>query len=129
VGGDALAVLNLEARVPLGRSLQVVPFYDGGNVYRRVGDLFGKKDDSAPPTDLLEAINRANLRAHWTHTVGIGFRIGTPLGGALAIDYGVLLNPPEFLIPQRGPTNAFDAPPAIYRLARTQLHFRITQTF
>lgn len=131
VGGNALGVINLEARIPLGRTFQAVPFYDGGNVFRRVGELFGKKDDTpTPPGDLLAAINKANLRAHWSNTVGLGFRIQTPLGGALAVDYGFLLNPPEFLIPQRGPGGVlFDGTPAIFRLHRTQLHFRITQTF
>jgi outer membrane protein insertion porin family len=129
VGGNALAVVNLEARVPVTKSVQVVPFYDGGNVFRRIGDLFGKDDPTpAPPGDLLAAINRANLRAHWTNTVGLGLRLQTPFGGALAVDYGFLLNPPEFLIPQRGP-NGFDGTPAIFRLHRGNLHFRITQTF
>jgi outer membrane protein assembly factor BamA len=128
VGGNALAILNLEARIPVGRSLQVVPFYDGGNVFRRVGDLFGKGDETVvPPMNLLDGIKAANLRSHWTNTVGLGFRIQTPLGGALAVDYGLLLNPPEFLIPQQAPN--FDAPPAIYRTKRTQIHFRFTQTF
>jgi len=127
VGGNALAIVNLEARIPLTRSLQAVPFYDGGNVFRRVGDLFKKDDVPVPPGDLLAAIDAANLRAHWTNTVGLGFRIQTPLGGALAVDYGVLLNPPEFLIPQQAPN--FDATPAIYRTKRTQLHFRFTQTY
>jgi outer membrane protein assembly factor BamA len=130
VGGNALAVVNLEARVPLTRSFQAVPFYDGGNVFRRIGDLFGTSDStSTPPGNLLAAINAANLRAHWTHTIGLGFRVQTPLGGALAIDYGFLLNPPEFLIPQRGPTGNFDGIPAIFRLNRGRLHFRISQTF
>ena len=131
VGGNALAVVNLEARIPLGKSLQAVPFYDGGNVFRRVGDLFGKKDNTPVPAgDVLAAIDAANLRAHWSNTVGLGFRIQTPLGGALAVDYGFLLNPPEFLIPQRGPDGIkFDGTPAIYRLGRAQLQFRITQTF
>ena len=130
VGGNALAVLNLEARIPLTRSVQVVPFYDGGNVFRRIGDLFGKDDPTPPSGNLLDAINRANLRAHWTNTVGLGFRLQTPFGGALAIDYGVLLNPPEFLIPQRSPNGVdFNGVPAIFRLPRGNLHFRITQTF
>lgn len=130
VGGNALAVVNLEARVPLTRSVQVVPFYDGGNVFRRVGDLFGKEDTKpVPPGDIIAAINKANLRAHWTNTVGLGFRLETPFGGALAVDYGFLLNPPEFLIPQRGPGLLFDGTPAIFRLHRGNLHFRITQTF
>lgn len=131
VGGNALAVLNLEARIPMTRSVQVVPFYDGGNVFRRVGDLFKKEDTTpVPPGDILAAINKANLRAHWTNTVGLGLRLQTPFGGALAVDYGFLLNPPEFLIPQRGPGGVlFDGTPAIFRLHRGNLHFRITQTF
>ena len=131
VGGNALAVLNLEARIPLTRSVQAVPFYDGGNVFRRIGDLFGKEDTTpVPPGDILAAINKANLRAHWSNTVGLGFRFQTPFGGALAIDYGVLLNPPEFLIPQRAPNGIdFTDTPAIFRLQRGNLHFRITQTF
>ena len=129
VGGNALAVVNLEARIPLTRAVQVVPFYDGGNVFRRVGDLFGKDEPApVPPGDIMAAINAANLRAHWTSTVGLGFRLQTPFGGALAVDYGFLLNPPEFLIPQRGP-NGFDGTPAVFRLHRGNLHFRITQTF
>ena len=50
----------------------------------------------------MTTINSVNLRAHWTNTPGLGFRIQTPFGGALAVDYGYLLNPPEFLVPQRG---------------------------
>ncbi|HJU94375.1 MAG TPA: POTRA domain-containing protein [Pyrinomonadaceae bacterium] len=131
VGGNALAVVNLEARIPLTRSIQAVPFYDGGNVFRRIGDLFGNEDPTpVPPGDILAAINAANLRAHWTNTVGLGLRLQTPFGGALAVDYGFLLKPPEFLIPQRGPGGIlFDGTPAIFRLGRGNLHFRITQTF
>jgi hypothetical protein len=131
VGGNALAIVNLEARIPWTRSIQVVPFYDGGNVFRRVGDLFHKHDEApVPPGDILAAINAANLRAHWTNTVGLGFRVQTPFGGALAVDYGWLLNPPEFLIPQRNPNGiTFDGTPAVFRLHQGNLHFRITQTF
>jgi outer membrane protein assembly factor BamA len=133
VGGNALAILNLEARIPVSRTLQLVPFYDGGNVFRRVGDLFGKHNNTPVPAgDVIAAIDAANLRARWANTLGLGFRIQTPFGGALAIDYGYLLNPPEFLIPQRGPTGGpddFNGTPAVYRLKRTQVHFRFTQTF
>jgi outer membrane protein insertion porin family len=131
VGGNALAVVNLEARVPLTRSTQIVPFYDGGNVYRRIDDLFGKSDPTPiAPGDILSEIRAANLKARWSNTVGLGFRWQTPFGGVLAVDYGFLLNPPEFLIPQRGPGGVlFDGTPAIFRLHRGNLHFRITQTF
>jgi outer membrane protein insertion porin family len=124
VGGNAMVVLNLEARVPVTPDVQVVPFYDGGNVFRRVSDIFGRSEPH-PASDPIEA---NNLRARWTHTVGLGFRIKTPLGSSFAIDYGFLLNPPEFLLPQRGPNNTF-GPPAVIRLQRGHIHFRFTQTF
>jgi outer membrane protein insertion porin family len=116
-GGNALAVVNLEARVPLTESIRAVPFYDGGNVFRRVGDLFN------PPSVPAGDVFRQNLRALWTHTVGLGLRIKTPIGGEFGIDYGFLLNPPRFLIPQ--PTG----PDAVYQLRQGQLHFRFSQAF
>jgi outer membrane protein assembly factor BamA len=116
-GGNALAVINLEARIPLNAWLRAVPFYDGGNVFRRVGDIFNPPD--VPANDVFQR----NLRALWSHTVGLGFRIKTPIGGEFGIDYGHLLNPPEFLIPQG------NAPNAIYRLRQDQVHFRFAQAF
>ena len=114
VGGNALAVVNLEARTPLTKVFQVVPFYDGGNVFRRIGDIFGR--EATPGED-------PNLRVHWTHTVGLGLRIKTPIGGALAVDYGYLLNPPQFVLDPAAVN------PQIIRLKPGQLHFRFTQTF
>ncbi|HLL14217.1 MAG TPA: POTRA domain-containing protein [Pyrinomonadaceae bacterium] len=117
VGGNAMAVANFEARVPLTKTFQIVPFYDGGNVFRRIGDIFGRNDRRPGDT-----INTRNLRVQWTHTVGLGLRVRTPIG-ALGIDYGFLLNPPEFELPQ------FAGPPATVRLRRAQLHFRFGQAF
>lgn len=75
VGGDALAILNFEFRYPLSQRLRLVPFYDLGNVFRRVQDFsFGKL----------------------THTVGIGLRINTPIG-PVGVDYGFLVDPPAYL--------------------------------
>ena len=118
VGGNALAIINLEARVPLTSFFQAVPFYDGGNVFRRVGEIF--KPRASTPAD----VDNYNLRALWTNTVGLGVRLRLPIGGSFAVDYGYLLNPPEFLVPQTAPT-----PPAVYRLRQGQLHFRFTQAF
>ncbi len=126
VGGNALAVVNLEARTSLTKAFQIVPFYDGGNVFARVGDIFGRNDapdEDDPALTRAERINRHNVRMHWTHTIGLGVGIKTPLGGTLSIDYGWLVNPPEFLIPQQ------DGTEAIYRLKRGQLHFRFTRAF
>jgi outer membrane protein assembly complex protein YaeT len=117
VGGNAMAVVNLEARVPLTKTFQIVPFYDGGNVFRRIGDIFGRNDRRPGDT-----INNRNLRIEWTHTVGLGLRVRTPIG-ALGVDYGFLVNPPEFELPQ------FAGPPATVRLRRAQLHFRFGQAF
>ncbi|MFN2391497.1 MAG: BamA/TamA family outer membrane protein, partial [Pyrinomonadaceae bacterium] len=116
-GGNALAIVNVEARIPVSENVRAVPFYDGGNVFRRVGDIFNPPD--VDPNDVF----RSNLRATWTHTLGLGFRIKTPIGGEFAVDYGYLLKPPQFLIPQTDGSNA------IYRLRQGQLHFRFAQAF
>ncbi|MBS1796858.1 MAG: BamA/TamA family outer membrane protein [Acidobacteria bacterium] len=117
-GGNALAIVNLEARVPLTKSVRAVPFYDGGNVFRRVGDIF--KSTAADPNDVFGS----NFRSVWSHTVGLGLRLKTPIGGEFGVDYGYLFNPPRFLIPQPG-----NAPNAIYQVRREQLHFRFSQAF
>lgn len=116
-GGNALAVVNLEARIPFSDTFRVVPFYDGGNVFRSAKDIFSREE--IPETEIV----RYNLRAQWTHTIGLGLRIKTPVGGEAAVDYGYLLNPPSFIIPQTA------APNAIYRLPPSQLHFRFSQAF
>jgi len=116
-GGNALAVVNLEARIPLTNTIRVVPFYDGGNVFSTVKDLFNPQ--AVPPGDVF----RQNLRALWSHTVGLGLRLKTPVGGEFGIDYGYLLNPPAFIIPQPNP------PDATYRLPQSQIHFRFSQAF
>ena len=116
-GGNALAVVNIEARIPISKSLRAVPFYDGGNVFRKAGDIF--KNPTVAPGDIAGQ----NQRAIWTHSVGLGLRIKTPVGGEFGIDYGRLLNPPAFLIPQ---TNA---PNAEYQLRQGHIHFRFSQAF
>ena len=120
-----MVVTNLEARVPLTPDIQVVPFYDGGNVFRSIGDIF-RRTPVTPTGDFVQDVNSQNLRVRWTNTVGLGFRFKTPLGGALAVDYGWLLNPSEFLIPQNLNTTPTTA---IYRLHQGQIQFRFTQTF
>ncbi|CAN5373295.1 hypothetical protein BH10ACI3_BH10ACI3_02810 [soil metagenome] len=116
-GGNGLAVVNLEARVPISKSIRAVPFYDGGNVFRKAGDIF--KSPSVAANDIAGQ----NQRAVWTHSVGLGLRIKTPVGGEFGIDYGRLLNPPVFLIPQ------IIGPRAEYRLRQDHIHFRFSQAF
>ncbi|MBI3650343.1 MAG: outer membrane protein assembly factor BamA [Acidobacteria bacterium] len=74
LGGDGLVVLNFELRYPLTTQLRLVPFYDLGNVFRKVSD-----------------IQFNNM----THSIGLGLRLNTPIG-PIGIDYGYLLNPPSF---------------------------------
>jgi hypothetical protein len=53
----------------------------------------------------------------------LGIRIKTPVGGEFAVDYGRLMNPPRFLIPQQ------IGPPAVYQLRQDHVHFRFSQAF
>ena len=116
-GGNALAIVNLEARIPVSNLIRAVPFYDGGNVFQRVKDIFNPAE--VPAGDVF----RQNMRAVWTHTIGLGLRIRAPIGGEFGVDYGYLLNPPEFLLPQPDGTNT------TFRLKQGQLHFRFSQAF
>ena len=69
IGGNAVVILNAEARVPVWRGLGVVGFVDAGNVFAR-------------PTDLdLGALKTA---------VGFGVRYKSPLG-PIRIDLGFKL--------------------------------------
>lgn len=73
VGGDQLAILNSELRVPLDvvkKNLGFVTFYDGGNVFRTIG-----------------------FHGQWTNSVGVGIRYATPVG-PVRIDLGHNLNAP-----------------------------------
>lgn len=79
-GGDQLFILNSEFRIPINydlplvhKNLGVVPFYDGGNVYQKIGFH--------------------NFGADYTNSVGIGLRYETPVG-PIRIDVGHNLNPP-----------------------------------
>jgi len=103
--------------VPLTKNIRAVPFYDGGNVFRGVKDIFN------PPEIAPDDVFGQNLRAVWSHTVGLGLRLKTPIGGEFGVDYGYLLNPPRFLIPQ------VNAPNAIYQIRQSQIHFRFSQAF
>jgi outer membrane protein insertion porin family len=75
IGGDALMILNFELRFPLSRRWRLVPFYDLGNVFRRVSDI---------------------SFAGMTNSVGLGLRFNTPIG-PVGVDYGYLLDPPFFI--------------------------------
>ena len=73
-GGNELLVINSEARIPLPlkKGLSIVPFYDGGNVFPRVGFH--------------------DFTSLYSNNAGIGLRYETPVG-PIRIDVGRNLNP------------------------------------
>jgi outer membrane protein assembly factor BamA len=73
-GGNEELIINSEARipVPLKKGLSVVPFYDGGNVFPRIGFH--------------------DFTSLYSNNVGIGLRYATPVG-PIRIDIGQNLSP------------------------------------
>lgn len=73
-GGNELLVINAEPRIPLPikKGLSIVPFYDGGNVFPRIGFH--------------------DFTSLYSNNVGIGLRYATPVG-PIRIDVGHNLNP------------------------------------
>jgi outer membrane protein insertion porin family len=79
LGGNALAIFNAELRFPIWERLRLggTLFYDTGNVFALLKDIELRK---------------------FTHTVGIGLRINTPVG-PVRIDFGMLVRR-EPLVPR-----------------------------
>jgi outer membrane protein assembly factor BamA len=73
-GGNELMVINAESRIPLPmkKGLSIVPFYDGGNVFPRIGFH--------------------DFTSLYSNNVGLGLRYSTPVG-PIRIDVGHNLNP------------------------------------
>src|SRR4051812_16249901 len=70
VGGNQLLILNSEFRIPLDmvkKNLGMAVFYDGGNVFDRIGFH--------------------NFAQQYSNNIGIGLRYQTPVG-PIRIDYG-----------------------------------------
>src|SRR6202035_1296855 len=73
IGGNAMVVMNLAARVPLTPEVQLVPFYDGANVFHRISDILHPKPIT-PTGKFIDDVNAQNLRVRWSYTLGFGFR-------------------------------------------------------
>jgi len=107
VGGQALLILNQEFRFPMrlpfiGTALSGALFYDGGNVYSRLGRVTLR---AYPPKPIFNPANPAQCQFNCTnelnyfaHTVGLGFRYATPVG-PIRIDLGYQINRPPFVAP------------------------------
>jgi len=73
-GGNEELIINSEARIPLPikQGLSIVPFYDGGNVFPRIGFH--------------------DFTSLYSNNVGLGLRYSTPVG-PIRVDVGQNLNP------------------------------------
>lgn len=80
LGGASLAVGNIEYTYPLFSFLKVAAFYDVGNVWEKMGDIFSNKDANG-------VINSGGLKSG----IGLGLRIRTPIG-PIMLDYGIPLD-------------------------------------
>ncbi len=101
IGGNALMIFNAEIRQPLYRQISLVGFYDGGNIFRTFGEM---------------------KPGNFSHSVGVGLRIKTPLG-PLRFDMGYLASDPfagTTLTPQQNPS---------YRAPRVRFHLSFGQAF
>jgi outer membrane protein insertion porin family len=107
VGGQALLAFNQEFRFPMrlpyiGTALGGALFYDGGNVYSRLGRItfraYSPQPIFDPANPTVCKYNCTNELNYFAHTVGIGFRYATPVG-PIRIDLGFPINRPRFVAP------------------------------
>jgi len=80
LGGASMAVGNIEYTYPLFSFLKVAAFYDVGNVWEKMGDIFSNKNANG-------VVNSGGLKAGF----GLGLRINTPIG-PIMLDYGIPMN-------------------------------------
>lgn len=94
VGGQALLLFNQELRFPmrlpkLGSKLGGAIFYDGGNVFSRLGTITFR----SVPSPISQSTGELS---YFSHTVGFGFRYATPIG-PVRVDLAYQINPPQFI--------------------------------
>ncbi len=141
LGGQALLALNQEFRFPMrlpyiGTALSGALFYDGGNIYSRLGRIAFR---ASPPKPIFNPSNPAvcqynctNELNYFSHTVGIGFRYATPVG-PIRIDLGFPINRPKFVSPicPTGQASCLDGQNGFQstRLPGFQIFFNLGSTF
>jgi len=147
VGGQALLVLNQEFRFPmrlpfLGTQLGGAIFYDGGNVYSRIGRISFRSSLPRPTFALIPdpnnptgpqittcTANCSNELNYFAHTIGFGVRYATPVG-PIRIDLGYQINRPFFVVPCS--TTIPNPTPACFKgtqLPRLQIFFNLGSSF
>jgi outer membrane protein insertion porin family len=141
VGGQALLEFNQEFRFPMrlpyiGSALSGALFYDGGNVYSRLGRITFR---ASPPKPIFNPAsptvcqyNCTNELNYFAHTVGMGFRYATPVG-PIRIDLGFPINRPKFVAPicPSGQASCLDGQNGFQatRLPGFQIFFNLGSTF
>ena len=80
LGGASMVIGNIEYTYPLFSFLKVAAFYDVGNVWEKISDIFSSKDANG-------VINSGGFKSG----IGLGLRIKTPVG-PIMLDYGIPLN-------------------------------------
>ena len=80
LGGASMVVGNIEYTYPLFSFLKVAAFYDVGNVWEKLGDIFSNKN-------AYGVVNTGGFKSGF----GLGLRINTPIG-PIMLDYGIPMN-------------------------------------
>jgi len=127
VGGLAMLIFNQELRFPMrlpivGNRLGGALFYDVGNVFTSVRRINLRL---TPPS--------AGDLNYMSHTIGFGFRYGTPIG-PVRVDLAYQLNSPRFFVPggTESCPNGSPIPPVTSpcaRLPRFQFSFNLGSVF
>ncbi|MBI3404962.1 MAG: BamA/TamA family outer membrane protein, partial [Acidobacteria bacterium] len=120
--GLAMLVFNQEIRFPtrlpfIQNKLGGALFYDAGNVFSRANRITFRSLP-ASPTD----------QNYLSHTVGIGFRYGTPIG-PVRLDIGFLLNRGQFNVQCTTGSPGCLTGTTLSRLPRFQFSFNIGSIF
>lgn len=106
VGGLAMLVFNQELRFPMhlplvGSHLGGAIFYDAGNVFSDIHHVslrytpLPAPSGCQPGTAISNTLSECPNLNYFSHTVGFGFRYGTPIG-PVRLDFGYQLNPSQF---------------------------------
>src|SRR5579872_2269677 len=126
IGGQAMIIFNQDLRFPMhlpliGDRLGGAVFYDAGNVFPSIRKISFR---TAPPKPTFDPANPnvcltncTNELSYFSHTVGIEFRYGTPIG-PVALDLGYQLNPAQYLIQSGGTCPATTSAACLTTLSR-----------
>ena len=126
IGGQSELIFNQDLRFPMhlpliGDRLGGAVFYDAGNVFPSIRKISLRTAPPAPTFDPANPnvclTNCTNDLSYFSHTAGIEFRYGTPIG-PVALDLGYQLNPARYLIQSGGTCPATSSAACLTTLAR-----------